>query len=368
MRMKKLLTIIGARPQWMKAAALSRTLRSGSHGMVEQVLHTGQHVSDDMSGIFFRELGLRQADIQLEVGSDPIVRMGQMMEGISSAIAAYQPDAIVLYGDTDSTLAGAWSGSRAGIPIVHIEAGLRSFDRSMPEEVNRVLTDHLSSVLFCPTHGAVDQLRKEGVFTGSRPDILVSQCGDLMLDTARFIGGPPTSIPAESKQVLWTMHRPSNVDDVERLKGWVFKVGEVANQWGLNVIFPVHPRTAKSLLSAFGKEWKKQLVDLGIQVEEPAGYVQMTKWLHQVGSVWTDSGGLQKEAFFFHRPSIVMRDTTEWSELVSGGFAQLCPQPDDLLNCMLQMPELPLPYDEPFYGSGQAAMSIADSLQAWFQK
>lgn len=368
--MKKVLTVIGARPQWMKASALSRALKDPVWGIEERVLHTGQHYSANMASSFVEELGLPSAHHALTVSTDPAERMGQMMGGIQSAIRTDKPNAVLLFGDTDSTLAGAWAASREGVPAVHVEAGLRSFDRRMPEEINRILTDSLSDLLFCPSESAVRLLAAEGIKTGARENVRVEVSGDLMLDTARHFGGQPIAPSANSKSVLLTMHRPSNVDDPGRLKSWILSIGEVAKSKDWDVIFPVHPRTAKMAESTFGPNWKSALAEQRISVREPAGYVQMIEWLKEVQQVWTDSGGLQKEAYFMWRPAVILRDTSEWTELLDHGYARLCPKPEALKEHseFLQNEGLTLDFEQPLYGDGTAGTLIAKVLQEWLNR
>lgn len=366
---KTILTIIGARPQWMKAAALSRELRGESWKIKECYLHTGQHVSDDMSGQFFKELGLPDVDFQLHVDADPAIRMGQMMKGTGDVISELQPDAVLLYGDTDSTLAGAWAAARAHVPVIHVEAGLRSFDRKMPEEINRILTDQIGDLLFCPSRAAELQLQKEGIFTGARQGLEIHVCGDLMLDTARHFGGVPRPAQGVISKILLTMHRPSNVDDEVRLLAWFQAMGKLAMDRGIEVIFPVHPRTQKMLVQMWGEEWEQQLKALSIRCEKPAGYLQMMQWLQEVDAVWTDSGGLQKEAFFMHRPSLVLRSTSEWVELIDEGFASLCPEPSDLPKQFQRLEDgSHLNFEMDLYGTGQAAADIVRKLNSWLRK
>lgn len=368
--MKRVLTVIGARPQWMKASALSRALKDNKWGIEERVLHTGQHYSENMAGRFIEELDLPRAHHTLHVTHEPALRMGQMMEGILRAIQSDAPDAVLLFGDTDSTLAGAWAASRSGVPAVHVEAGLRSFDRNMPEEVNRVLTDAVCDLLFCPSQAAVDLLKAEGIATGSRPGLRVEISGDLMLDTARHFGGAAEPLVKASKHVLMTLHRPSNVDDSKRLKDWIEAAGATArsNEW--KVVFPVHPRTAASAERAFGPNWKEACADRGIEVHDPAGYLQMLHWLKSVRQVWTDSGGLQKEAYFMGRPAVVCRGTTEWTELVDLGVTTLAPHPDQLEHRAMQLEQQAegLDFSQPVYGDGESAAHIAKTLQEWLNQ
>ena len=369
--LKTLLTIVGARPQLMKAAAFSHAVEA-QKGQLEQVLlHTGQHFSHNMSGRFQEELDLPKIDVQLEVAADPFIRMGQMMRGVSDAIEAHQPDAVVVFGDTDSTLAAAMAASRAQVPVVHIEAGLRSFDRRMPEEHNRILTDQLSDVLFCPSESSIKQLASEGIFTDNRPGLLVQAVGDLMLDTARLFGGAPVDNKADqTRKILLTLHRPSNVDDQQALRKWIEAIGKQVQDQGVQVIFPVHPRTRKGLMAEWGDAWKRALKDRSIEPFEPASYLQILQWLKEVDEVWTDSGGLQKEAFFMKRPALILRDSTEWTELVASGFATLCANPDALpaAHLKLQQSQRALDYDLPLYGDGRAAQKMVNSLVRWLNR
>lgn len=368
--MKRVLTVIGARPQWMKASALSRALKDPMLGIEERVLHTGQHYSSNMASSFVEELDLPRAHHALTVSTDPAERMGQMMGGIQAAIREDKPDAVLLFGDTDSTLAGAWAASREGVPAVHIEAGLRSFDRRMPEEINRILTDSLSDLLFCPSQAAVRLLADEGIKSGVRGIVRVEVSGDLMLDTARHFGGMPIAPSEDSSSVLLTMHRPSNVDHPDRLKSWISSIGEVAKSKDWDVIFPVHPRTAKMAESTYGPNWKSAFAEQRISVREPAGYLQMIEWLKEVRQVWTDSGGLQKEAFFMWRPAVILRDTSEWTELLDHGVARLCPEPEALMQHVdfLQEESLVLDFEQPLYGQGTAGILIAQILKEWLNR
>ncbi len=366
--MKTLLTIVGARPQMMKAAAFSRAVALNADELKQVLLHTGQHYSYDMSGRFQEELQLPPVDVQLTVEGGPAIRLGQMMKGVMDAILSYRPDAVVVFGDTDSTLAAALAASRLHVPVVHIEAGLRSFDKRMPEEHNRILTDHLSDVLFCPSESAVEQLADEGIETGKRYRLHVEHSGDLMLDTARLFGGiPKRRRDGKAEKVLLTLHRPSNVDNSTRLALWMERIGQLAQEKDLLVLFPVHPRTRKELIQLLGDSWQDQLMARNIEVHDPASYAQMIQWLQDVDEVWTDSGGLQKEAFFMHRPALVLRDSTEWKELLVGGYAQLCSEPTDLESARnaLNQTGFDLNFDSPIYGNGEAGMAMVNSLIRW---
>ena len=354
----------------MKASALSRVLNEARWEIEERILHTGQHYSSNMAGRFIDELGLPAAHHTLSVSSDPPIRMGQMMQGIAQAIESDGPDAVLLFGDTDSTLAGAWAASRAGVPVVHIEAGLRSFDRRMPEEVNRILTDALSDVLFCPSQQSVDWLHKEGIVSGVRTGVRVEVSGDLMLDTARHFGGALEPVESDANDVLLTMHRPSNVDDTNRFVHWMEVVGRVARARNWRVRFPVHPRTAQTAAKAWGHGWQEALAKWGVQAVEPMSYLEMLHTLKAVRQVWTDSGGLQKEAFFMGRPAVILRDTSEWKELLDHGVARLCPAPEALAEQVdaLERNYPAMDFDQPIYGNGEAATAIAQILKEWLNR
>ena len=300
----KVLTVLGARPQFIKAAPVSRCLREHHE---EFLVHTGQHYDDAMSDLFFRELEIPAPDVNLGVGSGPHgAQTAAMLEGIESIALEQRPERMLIYGDTNSTLAGALAGTKLHIPIAHVEAGLRSYDRGMPEEVNRVVADHLSDLLLCPTDAPVWNLAREGISNGVRV------VGDVMLDAfqqnlqrARLLDlKPPVSF------VLLTVHRAENVDDREVL-GRIMR--GVAGS-GCDVIFPAHPRTRRALDDAGIP------VGRNVRVIEPVGYLEMLALEESAEVIATDSGGVQKEAYFAGRPCITLRDTTEWTETVEAGW------------------------------------------------
>jgi UDP-GlcNAc3NAcA epimerase len=369
--MKTLLTVVGARPQFIKASALRRVLSEGRHGLREVLLHTGQHGDDAMSGVFFRELGMAPPDIHVALGTSDIgggvpARMGAMVEGVWRAVEEVRPDALLVYGDTDSTLAGAWVAARAGIPLVHVEAGLRSYDRAMPEEVNRVVADVLADVCLCTNADAADRVRGElGPVRVGR--VAVHAVGDVMLDVARYVGSGPE--PDRTWRAVMTLHRPSNVDDRQRLRQWIEAVAEVAaaDGGGREVVFPVHPRTAAGCRMLFGDSWQAALAALGIRAIAPVGYVEMAQLVRSSDLVITDSGGLQKEAFYFQRPCVVARPVTEWVELVAGGYAVLAAEPGDVASAVNRVEAQAAGCDwaAELYGDGRAAERSAQILSAW---
>lgn len=306
----KILTVVGARPQFVKAAAVSRILRE-TH--TEVLVHTGQHYDERMSEVFFRELGIPEPDYNLEVGSaGHSVQTGEMLIRMGPIFEKEKPDWVLVYGDTNSTLAGALVASKLYIPVAHVEAGLRSFNREMPEEINRILTDHVSQLLFCPAQKAVDNLKLEGVTSG------VHAVGDVMYDAvlhhseeAEKRSSILSALELRSKQyLLATVHRASNVDDTEKLIG----ILGTFTMLGETVVFPVHPRTRKAIQTAgFSLGENIKLVD-------PVGYLDML-WLEKnARMILTDSGGVQKEAYWFGTPCVTLREETEWVETVEAGW------------------------------------------------
>lgn len=306
----KILTVVGARPQFVKAAAVSRALRENH---TEVLAHTGQHYDKNMSEIFFRELDLPEPDYNLEVGSaSHSVQTGEMLIRLEPIFENEKPDWVLVYGDTNSTLAGALTASKLHIPVAHIEAGLRSFNRRMPEEINRVLTDHISQLLFCPAQKAADNLKLEGVTSG------VHIVGDVMYDAIlRYIeiaerkSGVLNSLGLKTKQyLLATVHRAANVDDTERL----LHILQTFSALEETVVFPVHPRTYKAIRAAGFSAGKN------LKLVEPVGYLDML-WLEKnARMILTDSGGMQKEAYWLGTPCITLREETEWVETVQAGW------------------------------------------------
>jgi UDP-GlcNAc3NAcA epimerase len=315
----RILTIIGARPQFIKAAVLSRYIREHPWlGITETLVHTGQHYDENMSEVFFRELEIPKPDLNLGTGSGSHGKTtGTMLEGIERIILDKQPDAVLVYGDTNSTLAGALAASKLHVPVAHVEAGLRSYMMTMPEEQNRRLTDHLSTWLFCPTQTAIDNLQRESITdcgTSVKPSAdkkRVVITGDIMYDAALYYRDKNKISLKEKDFILLTIHRAENTDCPERLGAIVEAINAATER---RFIFPVHPRTRKIL-----KEQNLILAD-HIKMIEPVGYLEMLAYEAACSAVLTDSGGVQKEAFFFRKPCITMRDSTEWVELVRVGW------------------------------------------------
>jgi UDP-GlcNAc3NAcA epimerase len=362
----KVVSVVGARPQFIKAGAVSRLLRKQPE-IREVLVHTGQHYDANMSQIFFRDLAIPEPDHNLGIGSHSHgVQTGRMLAAIEDVLLQERPDRVLVYGDTNSTLAGALAAVKLQIPVAHVEAGLRSYDRRMPEEINRVLTDHVSDLLFAPTEGAAANLRREGIQGDS-----VHLVGDVMYDAALF--HIETSSQRDSPvarfglspgdYILATIHRAENTDDEGRLGGIFKAFAAVAAE--VRILVPLHPRTRAAL------ERSGSLADgpPGLLLVEPLGYLDMIRLEKDARLIVTDSGGVQKEAFFFRVPCLTLRDRTEWTELVELGWNRLVP-PDgagqiaDALRAAL-IDEAPVGRKDRAadpYGGGRAAERIVNIL------
>lgn len=309
----KIITVLGARPQFIKAGSVSREIAKYNE-LNEVIIHTGQHYDANMSDVFFDEMQIPRPKYHLSVGGKNHGAMtGQMMEKIEEIALIENPDLIMVYGDTNSTLAGALVASKLHIKLAHIEAGLRSFNMRMPEEINRILTDRVSNLLFCPTINAVQNLRNEG-FDNFACKII--QNGDVMQDGALFykkFARKPKQLIQENF-ILCTIHRAENTDDLERLKSILVALIEIGKE--IQIILPLHPRTRNAID-------KLELKISNIMLIEPVGYLEMVWLIEHSNLVITDSGGLQKEAYFFKKTCLTLRDETEWVELVDIGVNQL---------------------------------------------
>ncbi|MDQ8177294.1 MAG: UDP-N-acetylglucosamine 2-epimerase (non-hydrolyzing) [Gemmatimonadota bacterium] len=355
----RLLTVIGARPQFVKAAVVSAAF--ARRGVDESILHTGQHFDDNMSAVFFDELGLRKPRYNLGVGGGGHGQnTGRMLEGIEAVLLRDAYEVVLVYGDTDSTLAGALAASKLHIPVAHVEAGLRSFNRRMPEELNRVVTDHLSSALFVPTQAAVSHLAKEGIVGSS-----VVQVGDVMFDAALHFADRAASSSEVIKRlklegqpfVLATVHRAENADNPERLAAILHGFGTCS----LMVVLPLHPR-ARARIRDSGLELPQNVMAI-----DPVGYLDMVMLTKAAKVVATDSGGLQKEAFFHGVPCVTLRDETEWMELVESGWNRIVPPSSaDAVASSIQAAVGSTGSNVLPYGDGHASERIADTLIAMF--
>jgi UDP-GlcNAc3NAcA epimerase len=352
--MKKIITILGARPQFIKAAAVSSVF--GKY-FDEILVHTGQHYDANMSDVFFDELGIPHPKYHLNVGSGSHGAMtGAMLTAIEEVLLKEQPDFVMVYGDTNSTIAGALAASKLLIPVIHVEAGLRSFNKAMPEEQNRILTDHISDLLFVPTQTAIDNLLREGITKG------VYNVGDVMYDGilhfSKIAQEKSTILTdlgiSENNYLLCTIHRAENTNDIERLKGIV----KGLNDSGEQIVLPLHPRTQKYLTD--------YQIELGsnIRVIEPVGYLDMVRLETGAKKIVTDSGGVQKEAFFLAKPCITMRDETEWVETVENGWNRIVGADASKIADAIRSFE-PSAERQAYFGNGTAAVQMVDLIKQY---
>ncbi len=354
----RVVTVIGNRPQFVKAAAVSRILREHAD---EVLVHTGQHYDDEMSAVFFSELGVPRPALELQLGTGSNTEQtARMLSALAPVLERERPDCVLVYGDTNSTLAGGLAAAQAQIPVAHVEAGMRSFDRAMPEELNRVLTDHLSALLLCSSEAPAAHLRAERV-AGA-----IEVVGDVMVDVALLV--QPRALADDvplrdagvraGEYVLATAHRAGNVDDPERLARLV----ELLMALPLPVVLPLHPRTGARLDAAGLLDGL--LSAAHVRVTPPLGYLAFTALLTRAKAMLTDSGGVQKEAYLAGVPCITLRDTTEWTETVDAGWNVLVDLDRDAALAAL---ERPLPPSRPaLYGDGQAGSRVVAALRAAF--
>jgi UDP-GlcNAc3NAcA epimerase len=350
--MKKIITIVGARPQFIKAATLSRQFQL--LGIEEKIVHTGQHFDVNMSAVFFQEMEIPKPAFQLDIhGVSHGAMTGRMLEGIEKILLSEKPDAVLVYGDTNSTLAGALAASKLHIPVIHVEAGLRSYNMAMPEEINRILTDRISNVLFCPTETAIKNLEKEGF---ANMPIKIIKNGDVMQDAAMYYAEKAqlkSSILRQiglKKFVLATIHRQENTDNPDNLKNIIKGLAEINKQ--VQVVVPLHPRTRAILAQKF------TLPDFTII--DPVGYFDMIMLLKNAELVVTDSGGVQKEAYFFAKHCITLREQTEWVELVENGYNVLTGSNTEKIAAAFEhFKTKESDFSINLYGNGRAAESAA---------
>lgn len=368
--MTTILTVVGARPQFVKAAVLSRLIRSDawSGKATETLVHTGQHYDANMSDVFFREMRIPEPDVNLGVGGGTHGAMtGEMLAGIERLVLERKPDLVLVYGDTNSTLAGALAASKLHVPVAHVEAGLRSYNKRMPEEQNRIVADHLSTWLLCPTETAIANLRKESIFDGGDPSPtsdrpLVRNSGDVMYDASLFYRALAAERPESERALarlgidapfrLMTLHRAENTDDRNRLEAIFAALGSESS---MRFVLPLHPRT------------RKYLADFGIRIPanlrliEPVGYFDMLELEEACEGIVTDSGGVQKEAYFFGKPCVTLRDQTEWVETVVAGWNRTVgADAAAIAEALAAQP--PSGARPELYGKGDAGLRILEAL------
>jgi UDP-GlcNAc3NAcA epimerase len=356
----KILTVIGARPQFIKAATVSRELKNA--GMHEVIVHTGQHFDHTMSKVFFEEMEIPHPNYNLEIsGLNHGAMTGRMMEKIEEVLLSEKPDWVLVFGDTNSTLAGALAAAKLHISVAHVEAGLRSFEMRMPEEINRILTDRVSKLLFCPTPAAVKNLENEGF---SNFDSEVVLCGDVMYDAVLYYKEKVKSLSTILKKenlsgkpfVLATLHRAENTDDPNRLRQICEALKEIQKE--VQVVLPLHPRTKATL--------KSQNINLQVKIIDPVGYFDMLALLENCRLVLTDSGGLQKEAYFFSKYCITLRDQTEWVELVEAKVNFLVgADKEKIISHFHLLLDKEFPDQEILYGKGNASSLIVKKLKGF---
>ena len=377
--MMKIVTIIGARPQIIKAAALSRAIKNKfSSQLKEVIVHTGQHYDANMSQIFFDELGIPAPDYNLNVGSGGHgSQTAAMIAGIEEILIKEKPNGIVLYGDTNSTLAGGIAAIKIHVPVIHIEAGLRSFNKAMPEEVNRIMCDHVSSFLFTPTKTGLINLIKEGFDVGTMPPFnannpKIYHCGDVMYDNSLYfseVAETKTTILQKlnlqkNNFILATIHRNNNTDEPKRLNALFKSLNDISKKYKLDVVLPLHPRTAKLLETNLSKELYKEITaNPQFKITEPASFLEMVALEKNCKLVMTDSGGVQKEAFYFEKPCIILRPETEWVELVKCGAAIIADANEDKIKNAFEVLTAKKEFEFPaYYGDGHAAEFICGEI------
>lgn len=347
---RRIMTVVGARPQFIKAAAVSRAIKM-FNSLEETLVHTGQHFDENMSDVFFEELGIPAPTHNLEVsGGTHGVMTARMLEGLEAIMLENKPEAVLVYGDTNSTLAGTLAAVKLHIPAVHVEAGLRSFNRAMPEEINRVIVDHISSLLLCPTELSVANLKRENIKNG------VTWVGDVMYDTTLYVRNTAMKISTITERLgltdrkfgLCTLHRAENTNDPVRFARVLDYIA--GHSRSMPLVFPVHPRVGERV-----RDWSKKYPQ--ITVVDPVGFIDMHRLLAGASTVLTDSGGLQKEAYFHRVPCITIRDETEWVETIEAGWNRLWTAPD--FKPRHEISE---------YGDGRAAEKIVDCIASYLDR
>lgn len=376
--MKKFITIVGARPQIIKSSAISRAVQNEYPEQLKEIIvHTGQHYDENMSKVFFDEMKIPVPDYNLQVGSGSHAsQTAKMLQGLEEIYLKENPDAILVYGDTNSTIAGALAAAKIHIPVIHVEAGLRSFNKAMPEELNRISCDHMSTLLFTPTSVGLDNLKNEGFDLTVKEKATIDQpnvyhCGDVMYDNSLYFSEisddfatvMQTNNLVANEFVLMTVHRDSNTDDPKRLEAIFEAVIELAEEHQLTFVLPLHPRT-KNKLGTMNAELQGKVESSGfIKIIDPVGFMDIIALEKNARMIVTDSGGLQKESFFFQKPCVIMRPQTEWVEIVNNGNALLAGADKmaikETFNTLYNKSDYTYPE---FYGDGKAAEFICQKI------
>jgi UDP-GlcNAc3NAcA epimerase len=382
----KLINIVGARPQIIKASAISRAIRNYFSDQIEEIfLHTGQHYDKELSEVFFDELEIRKPDYNLGVGSARHGRQTSMMiTGIEDVLLKEKPDCVLLYGDTNSTLAGALAASKLHFPVIHIEAGLRSFNKSMPEELNRIMSDHSSTLLFAPTNAAFKNLMREGFkpensppYTIDNPKIYLT--GDIMYDNTLFFASLAekkkesfleTLSVERDKFILTTIHREINTDEISRLKSILETLKSLSEEYSVKFVMPLHPRTTITLKTRLESFYNDLLNCKSLIIIPPVSFLEMTLLEKTSKIIITDSGGVQKESHFFRKPCLVLRKESEWIELINNGTAVLVDaDPEKIRNEYKRFMNNGSDLEYPgFYGDGKTAEFILKEIMMMFEK
>ena len=379
MTKKKILTVIGARPQIIKAAALSRAISTQFSDQLEEILvHTGQHYDPNMSAVFFEELGIPKPHYNLAVGSGSHGHMtAAMLSGLETILEKEKPTAVVIYGDTNSTIAAALAAAKIHIPVVHIEAGLRSFHKAMPEEINRIAADHMSTLLFVPTQAGIANLSKEGFDLSHKTKATIDapnvyHCGDVMYDNSLYFAQLSdhksriidTLDLNNNPFTLCTIHRDSNTDNPAALEAIFTALIQLVETTNMRVILPLHPRTRGKINTLLSQAFQEKISkETRIQLIDPAGFLDMIALEKNAHLIVTDSGGVQKEAYFFAKPCVILREQTEWVEVVEAGAAILTgAHTEKIVSAAQQLLALDIQTDPAIFGDGQAANFICEKL------
>lgn len=376
--MKKIITIIGARPQIIKSAAISRAIKSNySSSLKEIIVHTGQHYDENMSKVFFEEMQIPFPDYNLSVGSGSHgAQTAKMIEGLEDIFVKEKPEGVLVYGDTNSTISGALAAAKIHIPIIHVEAGLRSYNKRMPEEINRIACDHMSTLLFTPTVSGLDNLEKEGFdLSNKKADInspCVYHCGDVMYDNSIYfssVSDEKSTILNEigvknNSYVLTTIHRDGNTDVTENMESIFQSLIDIQKDSGLDIVLPIHPRTRGKMKEQLSSELLSSIEDNEhFKIIDPAGFLDIIALEKNSNMIITDSGGLQKESYFFKKACIILRPQTEWVEIVENGNAILVDANYDKIMKAYQLFSSKKDFTYPsFYGDGKAAEFICEKI------